>query len=78
MGLNVSEAMLLKAQYELEQFQPDDSAFDIVDVIITDESWDDYTRGYLTCKLEQWGESLDGKDLLEQFINFVEVILSRN
>lgn len=78
MALQVTEAMLIKARYELEQFQPDDSAWDIVKVIIDDESIDEYTRGYLTCKLEEWSESLEEKALLENFIDFVELLLAVN
>jgi hypothetical protein len=76
MALQVTDSMLIKARYELQEFQEDDSAGDIVQVIIDDESFDEYTRGYLTAKLEQWGNSLDGEDLLAEFIDFIERILA--
>lgn len=76
MGLNVTDAMLIKARYELQEFQPEDLAWDIIQVIINDESYDEYTRGFLTAKLEEWAESLSGKALLEQFVEYIEVLLA--
>ena len=78
MTLKVTEEMLIKARYELEQFQPDDETYEIIYTLIMDGSLDEYTKGYLMAKLDEWSESLWEKELLKQFIDYVEVILALN
>jgi hypothetical protein len=74
MGLKITDGMLIKAKYELDLLQPDDSAYDIIDIIISDECYDEYTKGFLSAKLEEWAESLDGKHLLQQFVDYLWLV----
>jgi hypothetical protein len=70
--LIITDSVILKLEYEISQFQPDDPASDIAYVIVKDEVFDDYTRGYLTREMEELGNSLDGKEYLEEFLYFLK------
>lgn len=73
-SLKISDAVVLKAEYELKEFQKEDSAYEIIYVILLDECYDDFTRGFLMAKLEDWSDSMDGKELLEEFIHFINLV----
>lgn len=74
MGLNVTDTMLIKAQYELSLLQEDDAAYDIIETIILDEAYDEYTKGYLMAKLDEWSESMDSNSLMQQFVDYITLI----
>lgn len=66
--LVIPDSTILKLKYEIKQFQDDDPAGDIAHVVIRDTIFDDYTRGYLSAKLEHIGKTLYGKRYLEEFL----------
>lgn len=74
MGLNVTDTMLIKAQYELSLLQEDDAVYDIIETIILDEAYDEYTKGYLMAKLDEWSESMDSNSLMQQFVDYITLI----
>ena len=72
MKLIIPDSVVLKLQYEIENFQPDDIAYDIAQSTIEDEVWDSFTYGYLLAMLEQLDNSFGDKELLEEFKSFID------
>jgi hypothetical protein len=66
--LIIPDSLILKLEYEAEQFQEEDFAGDIINVVIKDEVFDAYTRGYLTRHLEYLGESYSDRQMIEEFV----------
>lgn len=74
MGLKliIPDSVVLKLQYEIENFQPSDVAYDIAQSTIEDDVWDLITCGYLLSTLEDLDNSFGGRELLEEFKSFVD------
>lgn len=74
MGLKliIPDSVVLKLQYEIENFQADDIAYDIAQSTIEDDVWDLITYGYLLSTLENLDNSFGGRELLEEFKSFID------
>jgi hypothetical protein len=65
--LKIPDSVVLKLEYEISQWQEDDVAYDIADIIVRDEVYDGFTMGYLIRELDAMDESFGDKELLEEF-----------
>jgi hypothetical protein len=71
--LKISDTLLLKVHYENEEFVEDkDVAYDILSLVIHDEAYDAFTQGYLMRELEAMDEVMGGKELMDEFEDFLK------
>jgi hypothetical protein len=68
----IPESLLLKLEYEISQWQEDDSAYDIIETIVKDTVYNAYTMGYLSARLEILGDHYHGEELIREFYSLVE------
>ena len=72
--VQITDALILKLEYEIQEFQEGDDACEIIEVLLNDTIYDKFTLGYLTAHLEVMGSSYEGKELMKMFYNLVKEI----
>lgn len=72
--VQITDALILKLEYEIEEFQEGDYAYEIIEVLLNDTLYDNFTWGYMTAHLEVMGSSYEGKELMKMIYNLVKEI----